>query len=214
MRLLSLAFALSLGSSLLGCSSTSTTTTIVRPELVQVDPADFLDTLKCGSGADMVGSYVATLFDVTLDANGHPLPETNFPLPSSPPTSCDFPVTFSLVLAEHSYRAEIDAYDRLPQTGDSDSDLTHIHAVSLGGRLQEDGTMAHVAPRWKATCGGFPATDADGGFGFGPDASGVRNPVEVSDAGDAGDAALPGVVSYDTITTSVHNCPSGLQPAK
>jgi hypothetical protein len=205
MRFLAHALALSFGSLLLACSSTTTTTTIVRPELVQVAPEDFLGALQCGSAKGMVGSYVATLFDVTTDGNGNPLPETNFPLPSSPPTSCDFPVTFSFVLADHAYRAEIDAYDRLAATGSDDPDLTHIHAVSLGGRLQEDGTMALVVPRWKAACGGFPPTDPDAGFG--PDASGVR--VEV---GDAGDAALPGVISYDTLTTSVHNCPGGLEP--
>ena len=208
MRLVPHLFGLSLGFLLFACSSTpATTTTITRPELVAVSPDDFIGMQHCGDGPGLVGSYVATLFDVSITSDGGPSPEYGFPLPSSPATPCEFPVTFSLVLVDHRYRAEIDAYDRLPQVNAMDPDPKHITAVSLGGRLQQDGTGAHVAPHWTAICGGYPPTDPDAGLG--PDASGVPNPVEASDAGDA---APPGVVSYDTLTSTVHDCPGGLQP--
>jgi hypothetical protein len=207
MRFASYTFALSFGSMLLGCSTTATTTTITRPELVSVSPDDFLGAQRCNSGpgdggtdagdaTGLVGSYVATLFDVSTNPQGEPEPETGFPLPSSPATSCDFPVTFAFVLADHRYRAQIDAYEQLPQD---------IKAVSLGGRLQETSSGAHVAPHWQAVCGGFPPTFPDAGLE--PDASGV-----VAVASDAGDGGPPGVVSYDTLTTTVHDCGAGLQP--
>jgi hypothetical protein len=205
MRLAPYIFLLSLASPLLGCSSTTATTTITRPELVAVSPDDFIGVLHCGNDAGMVGSYVATLIDVSTNSAGLPEPEDGFPLPSSPATACEFPVTFTLVLPDHRYLAEIDAYDHRPKTSSTDTDPTHISAVSLGGRLQQD-QSGHVAPRWKATCGGFMATDPDAGLG--PDASGVP-PVDFEDAGDA---ALPGVVSYDTLTTTVHDCQRGLEP--
>lgn len=217
MRFVTYAFALCFGPALLGCSTTATSTTITRPELVSVSPDDFLGVQRCKSeprdggsdagdggsgGADdadtsgLVGSYVATLFDVSTNSAGEPEPETGFPLPSSPPTSCDFPVTFSFVLPDHRYRAEIDAYEQLPED---------IKAVSLGGRLQETSDGAHVTPQWLAVCGGFPPTFPDAGLE--PDASGV-----VAVASDAGDGGPPGVVSYDTLTTTVHDCGNGLQP--
>jgi len=206
MRLLHQSSLLLLGLAGLACTSTATTTTITRPELVQVLPEDFLGTQHCGQGPGLVGSYVATLFDVTTDSSGKPLPETGFPLPSSPPTSCELPVTFSYVLANHSYRAEIDAYEDLfPQANAGDAGPDHIiQAVSLGGRLQQTAAGARVSPRWKVTCGGYPPTDADGGNDSGSDAS-----DEVSDSGDA---SPPGVVSYDTLTTTVHDCGAGLIP--
>jgi hypothetical protein len=205
MRLVPHLIALSLGAPLLACSSTPVDTTIItRPEIVQVSPEDFLGSQKCGDGPELVGSYVATLFDVTPASDGG-LFVAGFPLPSSPPTSCEFPVTFSFVLPDHRYTATIDAFNRLPQAldgGNADPDSSHITAVSPGGRLQMDGTGARVPPRWTARCGGYPTT-SDAGV---PDAS---------EAGtDAGDASLPGAVSYDTLTTSVHYCPGGLQPVQ
>jgi hypothetical protein len=195
---------------LLGCSSTTATTTITRPELVAVSPDDFIGVQHCGDGSGLVGSYVATLIDVSTNGAGQPVPEDGFPLPSSPATACEFPVTFTLVLPDHRYRAEIDAYDHLPKSSSTDTDPNHISAVSLGGRLQQDQRSGHVAPRWKATCGGFKPTDPDAGLGA--DASGVIAPANLDDGGDAGDAAPPGVVSYDTLTTTVHDCLSGLEP--
>ena len=198
MRLVLYLFTLSLGS-LLACSSTPATTGVIaRPELVAVAPEDFLGTQQCGDGPGLVGSYVATLFDVTPPADGGAEPE--FPLPSSPPTLCAFPVTFSFVVTGHRYRAQIDAYDRLPKMGDGDLDPTHIHALSLGGRIQEDRTDAHVAPRWTVICGGYPPTDLDAG----PDSG--------TSSDDAGDALPPGTTSYDTLTRTVHDCQNGLQP--
>lgn len=207
MRFLHVSSLLLLSLTGLGCTTTAAVTTITRPELVQVSPEDFLGTQKCGAGA--VRSYVATLFDVTADANGNPLPETQFPLPSSPPTPCNFPVTFSYVLVDHRYRAEVDAYD-LPTQAEANQAGTKefIQAVSLGGRLQENAEGVRVAPRWKASCGGYPPAPADGGDPEGPDAQGGQ-PI----LNDAGDAGVQGVVSYDYLTTTVHDCQNGLVSA-
>ena len=203
---------------LFSCSSTPTTaTTVVRPQLVAVDPDDFLGTLvHCiaptpegeGSGgagagepdanaANAVHSYVATLFDVTPDADGG-VPYPGTPLASSPPTPCTQPVTFSYVVAGHRYVAEVDAYQKRPQ------DLTPI---SEGSRLlfNSDGTRA--LPGWAATCGGYPpspyaeaGTESGGGAGTGE-----------ADAGAAG-GRPPGVVSYASITQTPHDCGAGLVP--
>jgi hypothetical protein len=229
MRLAPHIFALSLGPVLLACSSsTATTVAIARPQLVAVDPQDFLGTLQCADTQDrapgLVRSYVATLYDVTPASDGSSLPEFGFPLPSSPPTSCFFPVTFSYVLVDHRYRALVEAYDRFADTGDTASgaadadadaaadggdggvDLTRIMPVSVGGRLQEDGTLAPVPPRWTATCGGYLPTVTEAGV---PDAAAY---ITTADKQDAGDAAIPGVISYDAITQTVHNCGKGLVP--
>jgi hypothetical protein len=222
MRLAPHLFALSLGPVLLACSSsTATTVAIARPQLVAVDPQDFLGTQQCADTQDhdpgLVRSYVATLYDVTPASDGSSLPEFGFPLPSSPPTSCFFPVTFSYVLVDHRYRALVEAYDRFADTGDTASgdagdggvDLTRIMPVSVGGRLQEDGTLAPVAPSWTATCGGYPPTVTEAGV---PDAAAYITTADEQDAAAHDAAPIPGVISYDAITQTVHNCGKGLVP--
>jgi hypothetical protein len=226
MRLAPHLFALSLGPVLLACSSsTATSVAIARPQLVAVDPQDFLGTQRCADTQDrdpgLVRSYVATLYDVTPASDGSSLPESGFPLPSSPPTSCFFPVTFSYVLVDHRYRALVEAYDRFADTadtasGDADADagdggvdLTRIMPVSVGGRLQEDGTLAPVAPRWTATCGGYPPTVTEAGV---PDAAAYISTADEQDAAAHDAAPIPGVISYDAITQTVHNCGKGLVP--
>jgi hypothetical protein len=233
MRLAPHLFALTLGPVLLACSSTpATTVTIARPQLVAVGPQDFLGTQQCGDKPGMVGSYVATLYDVTPASDGGTLPDFPFPLPSSPPTSCFFPVTFSYVLVEHRYRALIEAYEQQPDTGDADAGnadagnadagnadagdadagvvLPPIHAVSVGGRLQVDRTGTRVAPRWTATCGGYPPTITEAGV---PDAAAYITSADEQDAAAHDAAPIPGVISYDAITQTVHNCGQGLVPA-
>ena len=179
------------------CGSSSTTpVTIVRPELVGVSPEDFLGAVPCedepDAAQDGAHSYVATLFDVTPDATTGKMPSPGLQLPSSPPTSCFKPVTFSFVVANHRYLAEVDAYDVAP---------THLTPLATGSRLQVDGSGARVAPRWKATCGGYPASPA-------PDA-GLDSGIQGAAGADDG---LPGVFSYSTLTQTPHDCRAGLQP--
>ena len=201
------------------CSSNPTTATaIVRPQLVAVDPDDFLGGTRCAPPRDSEAgatdddpqaarSYVATLFDVTPDADGG-VPDPGTPLASSPPTTCLNPVTFAYVVANHRYVAEVDAYDQSPE---------ELAPISAGSRLLSnvaDGTRA--VPRWEATCGGYPpsplveaGTDSDAG-------------AEPADAGDTdAESAVgpncdtrprpPGVVSYATLTQTPHECGCGLR---
>jgi hypothetical protein len=204
---------LSLGIVTLGCSSSAAdTTVIVRPELVAVSPDDFLRGLACGSGADDVQSYVATLFDISPEADGS-VPSPGFQLASSPPTSCLLPVTFSFVLTTHRYLAEIDAYDRAPQTSADASVTAGIAPSAPGGRLQFDEKGALVKPRWTFTCGGYPATPGDGGSYGG---AGSLGEVVPGDGGAAGEGTVdfpPGILTYDGLTQTTHNCQVGLPPA-
>jgi len=181
----------------LACSSNPTTSTaIVRPELLAVTPVDFLGAVPCVAGTDAgVGarSYVATLIDITPDADGcvrTPLP---FELPSSAPTSCLQPVTFSYVVPNHYYRAIVEAYT---------VEASQLTPLAVGSRLQLTADGARVASSWAATCGGYPPSpNPDAGFDAGP----------VCDAGPLDDGP-PGVVSYTTITQTPHDCGAGLVP--
>ncbi|MEI9940452.1 MAG: hypothetical protein WDO69_24830 [Pseudomonadota bacterium] len=192
------------------CSSTTTTATaVVRPQLVAVDPADFLgavpcvappdddsvdaDTdVDCGAKSDpsAAQSYVATLFDVTPAADGG-VPDPGTPLASSPPTSCRIPVTFAFVVAGHRYLAEVDAYRE---------DRRCLTPISAGSRLQSDANGARAVAPWVATCGGYPPSPV------------VEAGTESAGAGGADDDAVrpPGVVSYAAITQTPHDCGVGL----
>jgi len=184
---------------LLACSSsTSTTTAILRPELVAVSPDDFLGQTSCadlggaagaagaagagGAGpANEVLSYVATLTDVTATPK--------FQLPSSAPTSCRWPVTFSFVVPNHLYTAHVEAYDLAAD---------ELAPLGSGSPLQTDLSGQRVVPLWEAECGGYP-------------------PSTASDAGiDSGspDAGPPGDVSYSGLTQTLHSCGEGLTPIK
>jgi len=177
---------------LLACSSsTSTTTAILRPELVAVSPDDFLGQTACadlagaaGAGpANGVRSYVATLTDVSATPK--------FQLPSSPPTSCRWPVTFSFVVPNHLYTARVEAYALAAD---------ELVPLGSGSPLQTDLNGQRVAPLWDAECGGYPpSTASDAGIDSGsPD----------------GDAGPPGDVSYSGLTQTLHSCGEGLTPIK
>ena len=204
---------LSLGFSVLGnlgCSGSSTaTTTIARPELVAVTPEDFLGTLGCGTEPGQVQSYVATLFDVTPTADGG-LPDSPFQLPSSPPTSCLSPVTFSFVVTAHRYIAQIDAYDHPAPSDAPDSGATAITPTAPGSRLMQDAQNVRVTPKWGFTCGGYAPARVDGGANTYGGASSVSE-----GNGEAGEARsgnpLVGVLTYDGVTQNVHDCRAGLQ---
>ena len=201
---------------MLGCSSSTTdTTVIVRPELVSVEPDDFLNTMRVAD-ADLVQSYVATLFDVTPGADGSS-PSPGFQLASSPPTPPLLPVTFAYVITSHRYLAQVDVYDRSPQTGPDDPVASHIAPSSDGGRLQFDKAGARVTPRWVFTCGGYPASPGDGGSYGGAGSVGEEVPADAGAAGNAASAdegnLPPGILTYDGITQTAHNCVPGLPPA-
>jgi hypothetical protein len=196
----------------LACSSTPTTTTAVaRPQLVAVDPDDFLGDIPCiptpvkvdaGDAAvidpddpDAARSYVATLFDVTPDIDGG-VPDPGTPLASSPPTTCTQPVTFSFVVAGRRYLAEVDAYDQKP---------TELTPISAGSRLLFAADGARALPRWTATCGGYPPSF--------PAEAGTEAGAEAGAAGTSDETARPpGVVSYASITQTPHDCGAGLCP--
>lgn len=184
-------------------SSTTATTTIERPELVAVDPADFLGTVRCvGKSEDdevardpnAARSYVATLFDVTPGPDGG-IPNPGTPLASSPPTSCQVPITFTYVAPGHRYIAQVDAYREAPDT---------LSPLVVGSRLlSADG--ARVVPRWTATCGGYPLSPSiDGGAADG----------EAGAAAVDSNAQPPGVISYDAVTQTPHDCGAGLRPTR
>jgi len=187
----------------LACSGTETTATaVVRPELVAVEPDDFLGSVRCGLPDDLAGdagaldagsdavparSYVATLFDVTPAADGG-VPDPGIPLPSSPPTTCLKAVTFANVVTNHRYLAEVDAYREQWQ------DLTPI---SEGSRLMSNAGGTRVLASWVATCGGYrPSPDGGAGSGGSGDTS--------------SNGGLPGVIAYDAITQTPHDCGQGL----
>jgi hypothetical protein len=209
-------FGLSLGAAALGCSSsTAATTAIPRPQLVAISPDDFVNELSAAD-AKLMHSYVATLFDVTPAADGS-VPNPGFQLASSPPTLPSLPVTFSFVITNHAYLAQVDAYEAAPPegpdggaAGSPDSGgTTHIAPASEGGRLQFDETNgAYMAPRWVFTCGGYPPTPDAGSFG-GAAAMGEDFPAGA--AGDDG-AFPPGLIAYDGITQTIHDCRLGLRP--
>lgn len=113
-------FWLCVGFEALACgSSSSTTAAIVRPELIQVLPEDFLGAHRCVEGPGGPGevrSYVAELYDLPTDVDGG----TAVKVLTSPPTSCQRPTTFSAsnatdnrVIAGHRYRIGIKAYQEL-----------------------------------------------------------------------------------------------------
>ena len=175
---------------LLACGDNSTTTTtIARPELIAVDPNDFLGQVPCADAPNAAQSYVATLFDVTPTATGD-VPDPGFPLPSSPATSCLKPVMFSFVLSGHRYLAQIDAYDRPPD---------QLRPLAEGARSQLDSELTRVAPRWTTTCGGYPLSPEAG-----PD-SGMA-------WASGAEENLPGVLSYTGLTQTPHDCRAGLLP--
>jgi hypothetical protein len=72
-----------------------------------VDPADFLGGVECSGQDGGMGSYVATLVDVTD-------PTQPFALPSSPPTPCSQVVYFQYVNPGDLYSAVVDGYAQSP----------------------------------------------------------------------------------------------------
>jgi hypothetical protein len=211
-------------------SSTGTTTAVVRPQLIAVDPRDFLGDIVCepppapppgagGSGGstpvaprdpNAVHSYVATLFDVTPDADGG-VPKFLVPLASSLPTTCAQQVTFSFVVGYRSYLAEIDAYHEEP---------SELFPISPGSRVLSLADGSRALPGWEtAVCGGYAPSGTGGAGGTGGSgSSSVGGEAGAVDAlggsgGIAGTAGgPPGIISYGSITQTPHNCRPVLGP--
>jgi hypothetical protein len=98
----------------LGGACANTETTITEPTSIgpgttsmSVDPPNFLGSVVCTNLPGGMGSFVATVTDVTDASN-------TFILPSSPPTSCSQSVYFQYVTPGHSYIAEVDGYVQTP----------------------------------------------------------------------------------------------------
>ncbi len=114
---------------------------VEHPTLVEVTPHEFLGDVPCLEAQGAMQRYVATVFDVTADADAGTA--ENFALPSSGPTSCTQPVAFGFVVGGHRYAAEIDGY--------AQSDLEPLAA---GSRVMVDSASgATVVPRWTTSCG-------------------------------------------------------------
>ena len=200
---------------LLACSSSTVTTdAIIRPQLLSVDPEDFMGVVPCrpdfnaGTGGDagapaasasasdarVAKSYVATMRDVTLlDAKNPAAGTLDFDLMSSPPTPCTQPVTFSFVIAFHTYSAHVDAYTE---------NARELTPFALGSPSLVDAAGDRVAPRWTADCTGYPPSPGAGGTGGGGGGE---------SGGSAGVPSVPGVPVYNGYTQTPHNCGEGLK---
>jgi hypothetical protein len=98
----------------LGGACANTETTLTPPTSigpgttsVSVDPASFLGGVVCTNLPGGMGSFVATVTDITD-------PKHPFVLPSSPPTSCSQSVYFQYVTPGDSYVADVDGYVQQP----------------------------------------------------------------------------------------------------
>lgn len=125
-----------------GCGTSSDIVTVQpHPTILEVNPREFMASLKCGTDEGALQRYVATLTDVTRV--GEPEESLNFDLPSSAPARCEQGVAFGLVVPGHFYTARVDGYDR--------SDLEPLApGVPI---LVDPSTREPVAPRWTTTCG-------------------------------------------------------------
>ncbi|HYP97294.1 MAG TPA: hypothetical protein VER96_01385 [Polyangiaceae bacterium] len=210
------------------CSSpTSTATTVVRPELIAVDPDDFMGHVRCepppvpldenagaggaddGAGNGGSGGRPPVARDpkavhsyvatlFDVTTDGEGgAPKQPVPLASSGPTTCVQQATFAFVVQYRRYVAEIDAYHEEPN---------ELEPISPGSRLmmkKADGSRA--IPGWNvAVCGGYPPSPGSGGAG------GVGGGASVG-GGAAIGGGPPGIISYPSITQTPHNCTAVLE---
>jgi hypothetical protein len=197
------------------CSSTPTTTTaVVRPTLIAVAPASVFPHLPCSEVADAGGNvltgYVATLRDVTVG-----LPDAGTPpleLPSSAldgPMPCGRTTTFSFVVADHAYVADVDGYDRTDLHAPR-GDFDDAAVVTAGSRVLLDEHDQPVEPTWSARCGYVPGglDQPDSGLDAAlPSEAGAANPADAgANACIAGDFEPPGVLALQTLTRYAADC--------
>lgn len=134
---------------LAACSDgTTNIVTVVHPTLVSVEPEDFLGTVPCVDGAGAMRTYVATIWDMGIEAPDDPaelgsVPRPDwFPLPSSGPIPCTQSVGFARVIPGHRYYAEIRGYDR----------ANLVQLLPSVDVLFDAETGERVAPRWSTQC--------------------------------------------------------------
>lgn len=183
------------------CSDSSNTTSTggEYPTLLTIDPLLFRGSIPCG--APGLGTYVATVTDISVDAAS--------PVASSYPTPCQSPVSFgsclpsnqctrSVVAIYHYYTAAIDGYDR--------DDIT---PAEPGQRQMVDAATGDVVlPRWTTTCGELPGLLDD------PDAA-----VDEDTGADVANGATPYMrlraptLAIGNINVVMHGClPFGASP--
>lgn len=129
----------------LGCETSADTSglpTATAVTSIYVDPAFFLGDLKCAPTEGSMRSYVASIYDVTVDQL--------VTLPATPPTSCAAGVTFRQVVVGHKYRIKIDGYDLAPEA------LEPLGGPASGSRTMTlkvaSGVGPVVTPKWSTHC--------------------------------------------------------------
>ena len=126
-----------------GCGGSEGSSGSDNPTLVAVSPEAFLGDVPCLAGPGSMRRYVATLEDVTGGLGSESTTIDSFPLPSSPPVSCNLPVGFGFVVDEHRYAADVDGYD-----------TTALEPLAPGSRFMvSTETGEFVTPRWTTSCG-------------------------------------------------------------
>jgi hypothetical protein len=114
---------------------------------ISIDLRDALGATPCSDEKGALRSYVATVYD---HAGGTQI----VTLPSSLPTPCSVGISFRYITPEHTYTADIDAYEARPDEieplGGATSGSRHMVPVGGGG-----GDI--IPPRWTSSCGAATA---------------------------------------------------------
>jgi hypothetical protein len=141
-------FRLALGSSLLVALGTvacedeaAVVTAEPHPTVIEVVPQYFLSADRCVDAPGGVRSYLATLFDMMSTVEDE---TDDFALPSSEVVPCSRSIAFGWVVPGHSYRTEIQAFDR-----------DGLQVLTPGVPVVVDASNGYqpVLPRWTAHCG-------------------------------------------------------------
>ncbi len=129
----------------MGCETSADTSalpTTTATTSIFLDPAFFMGDMKCAPTEGSMRSYVASIYDVTVDQL--------VTLPSTPPTSCAAGVTFFQIAVGHKYRIKIDGYDLAPEM------LVAVGGAASGSRTMTlkvaDGVGPIVTPKWSTYC--------------------------------------------------------------
>lgn len=165
----------------MGCYDTpSEPEEIVHPTLIGVSPQHFLGDVPCMDTPGAMRSYMATLYDVSVDP-----PLQGFELPSSGMVPCLQDITFLFVGLDHEYVARVQGFDR---------DDLRPQITGSPNAVDSDGHV--VAPRWTGECGQLVTGSAGAGGADGSD------DVD-GEGGDDGATAAPGF-SVAGVTATAH----------
>jgi hypothetical protein len=117
----------------------------VTTTAIFIDLRDALGATPCSNEKGALRSYVATVYD---HAGG-----TNIvTLPSSLPTPCSVGISFRYITPEHTYTADIDAYEARPE------EIVPLGGVTSGSRhMVPVGGGDVIPPRWTSSCGAATA---------------------------------------------------------